>query len=170
MKELIKTGWRHPLLKGFSNPVGAEIISKALADIPQYSDLQINYSGGPGRSLGEFTPSIFQVKVKGSKAGKLHEYQSAIEIHYDFAELSIHVEAVESSQKSSIRSLLIEGSLPRIRSWLICDRPETWYEGDRYFVLAFNHHNLNKWCSAEYHREYIINVERFLISPKEVEA
>lgn len=107
---LISTVSKATLPKGFSYPIGAEQISAALADVPQFTGLQLAF-----RWRDEFWSSRYSKKIQQRGAIKL------IEAHYGepFREWSLSLNALPSEHKASARQQLLAIGLPGLRNRLM---------------------------------------------------
>lgn len=56
--ELIRTSRKEKLPKGFSYPIGAEVISAALVGVPQFDDATISFSWKDTFWASDYTPRI----------------------------------------------------------------------------------------------------------------
>ncbi|WP_019503150.1 hypothetical protein [Pseudanabaena sp. PCC 6802] len=122
--ELIRTGVRDKLAKGLSYPVGAEIISSALAGVPQFDELWISFDKARWRSIqrnerGDFFMQAFVVVLNFNSGG---------------AYLSLS--AVPSEFRKIVKQSIINYGLPEVKAWLTVERPKTWFEGFRKFEVG----------------------------------
>lgn len=122
---LIPTGLRDKLPRGLSHPVGAEIISRALAGCPQYNKLWISFSAKP--------VPLFPAPVECA------DFRLAFLAGYNSlsGNWSLGVPAVPSKERNAVRQLLMETGLSGVREWLCRPRPATWYEGFRTFEVGY---------------------------------
>ena len=128
--ELIRTGYRDKLPRGLSYPVGAEAISSALVNVPQFNDLWISFSRSGWMEISS-----------GSKQVSSFMRAFATSLNFDSggADLSIPiaVPAVPSKYRQLVRKAIIQYGLPVIKVWLTTPRHQTWYEGFRLFTEHF---------------------------------
>jgi hypothetical protein len=127
-KSLIRTGLKATLPRGLSHPVGAEIISHSLADVPPYDSLWIAF-GSKVLRVGSCVPEELPLELR--------DFLGVFSVLCDNRGGSWHlsVPAVPSKARCTIRRLLIADGLPEVRRWLLKPRPETWYEGFRVFEV-----------------------------------
>jgi hypothetical protein len=122
---LIRTGLRDRLPPGLSYPVGAELISHHLADVPQYKELWIAFN--------KHRPGMGIDRPKGVSG-----FQQVLGGHWDHSGgWSLTVFAVPSVERSAVRRLLQENGLPSVRAWLRAHRPQTWFTGMRCFEVGY---------------------------------
>jgi hypothetical protein len=122
---LIPTGLRDRLPRGLSHPVGAEIISRALAGCPRYDELWIAFGS---------KPLLLYPAPTGRPDFRL-AFSVVCSNHPGTWYLS--VKAVPSKERNAVRQLLLGVGLPGVREWLCRPRPETWYEGSRTFQVGY---------------------------------
>jgi hypothetical protein len=120
---LIRTGLRDRLPRGLSYPTGAEQISHALSDVPQFAELWILFNKHqPGMGIDQ--------------PGGLVGFQQVLAAHWHRGGWSLTVFAVQSEERSIVRGLLQAMGLPAVRAWLWEVRPETWFVGMRGFEVG----------------------------------
>lgn len=122
---LIPTGLRDKLPRGLSHPVGAEIISRALAGCPRYDDLWIAFGSKP-LPLSRAPAECPDFRLAFSVVCNNHP-----------GTWYLSVPAVPSKERNVVRQLLLGVGLPGVREWLCRPRPETWYEGSRMFEVGY---------------------------------
>jgi hypothetical protein len=125
---LIRTGLKARLPRGLSHPVGAEIISHALAGVPRYDSLWIAF----GPKVLRVHPSL-PVELRLELRGFLSVF--SVVCNNASGEWYLSVPAVPSEARPAVRRLLLSDGLPAVRRWLLRPRPETWYEGFRVFEV-----------------------------------
>jgi hypothetical protein len=108
---LIATRLRQPLPKGFSYPIGAEVISAALAPTVPFERLGLLFS----------TPYADNVMV----------------VLCEREDWRIVVNRVPTSLRSSVHAQLVSEGLQRIVDWMNHDRPETWYLRRHQLVIGY---------------------------------
>jgi hypothetical protein len=127
--ELIRTASRDKLPRGFSYPVGAEIVSSALHDIPQFSLMEIHFAWKDG-----FWTSRYNEKLKA--LGKI----TVLEVCYENwnGEWRIDVSAVPSEHKQ-IAGRQLSDALPRFARELAQTplKPSYFHWQLRYDLAAF---------------------------------
>ncbi len=123
---LIRTGLRSKLPRGFSHPVGAELISQALVGVPQFDQLWIAFGDRP-LPMGPTAPP---------EMGGLLKTFYVVYNHASGGTWYLNVSAVPSVSRSVVRRLLVTYGLPVSRAWLLQPRPETWYGGFRVFAVG----------------------------------
>lgn len=122
---LISTGIRHKLPRGLSHPVGAEVISRALAGCPRYGELWIAFGAKP-LPLSPAPPECADFRLAFS-----------IVCNNPSGDWYLSVAAVPSKERNAVRQLLLETGLSSVREWLCRPRPATWYEGFRTFEAGY---------------------------------
>jgi len=121
-----------PVSKDLSYPVGAEIVSKLLAGVPQYELLNIYFAGyvtaatlrrriARGEPVGIFEASYYHARPALNRPRSFRGLETW--------ELRVH--PIPRERKFETRRLLVEDGLQRVRSWLTLQRPPVWYEGTK---------------------------------------
>jgi hypothetical protein len=110
---LIPTTYKSKIPQGFSYPLGAEIISEALAGVPQYEQLSIRFSSYNVRSRG------FQRLITTRELWilQIHFYVESI---YPW---KITVGTLPSEHKHTAQEAL-KAILPEVHRWLSVLNPE----------------------------------------------
>jgi hypothetical protein len=122
---LIRTGLRDRLSRGFSHPVGAEAISRALRGSPRYDELWIAFGNRP-------------LPLHPAPA-ECRDFRLAFAVIANVYDSSWHlsVPAVPSQERAVVRELLTSAGLPGARQWLCRPRPQTWHEGFRLYQVGY---------------------------------
>lgn len=134
---LIPTRYKSPLAKGTSYPVGAELISRELAGVPQYESLAIGFSGEKNQALISSQGSLrileFQYqKIEGSYSTcNLSWFQSALDPNW-----KITVYPILSSDRRRFRDYLDSTGWSLIRSWLVNQWPNSGRLGKASLIIS----------------------------------
>ncbi len=106
-KKLIPTTSRDKPRRGRSYAVGAELLSEALAGVPQFEEFSLAFRD-------------------------CSWLNGAVSVVYDSAATAwrIEVGSVPSEIRSTVRQYLMAAGLPALRTWLLTPRPEIWYDRD----------------------------------------
>jgi hypothetical protein len=112
--ELIRTTRKEKLPRGFSYPIGAEILSAALYGVPQYGEISLTFMW-----KDTFWASKYQAKLKKSGSINLLEfyYQHAIGALLA-ARWNIWLHAVPSEHAHDARQGLSAQALPALKAAL----------------------------------------------------
>ena len=117
---LFPTKLRVKISSRLSYPVGAELISSELADVPQAQSLEVRFHGKYERMETRGQPySIFTVSYAGTQS-----YQPG---------WSIEVRPVPRALKHAVKETLTSEFFPRIRKWLEDRADLNSRHGDGYF-------------------------------------
>src|SRR3954470_20483811 len=100
---LIRTGLRDKLPRGLSHPVGAEVISRALAGCPRFDEL--------GTAFGSKPLPLHPVPAEC--AGFRLAFM--VVCNNDSGTWNLSVPAVPSAARAVVRHLLVTAGLPRVR-------------------------------------------------------
>lgn len=121
----LRTGLRDRLPRGLSHPVGAELVSRALAGVPDLGDLWLAFGG-----------KVLPFDAHAPRELRAFTRLVALVCNYRAAGRYLAVEAVPSAARAVARRVLVEQGLPRVAAWLRQPRPSTWYEGFRVLVVG----------------------------------
>jgi hypothetical protein len=122
---LIRTGLRDRLPRGLSYPVGAEQLSQALADVPQFGGLWI-----------AFNKHVLGMGIDAPEP--LKGFRRAFAADWHQGGWSLKVFAVHSKERSAVRELVMPIGLSAVRQWLRVARPETWFVGMRWLEVGYS--------------------------------
>ena len=111
---MIKTSYKEKLPQGMSYPVGAEIVSNALAGVPQYEELQISFW-----FRDEYWASSYTRKIKGKGEITVLEVSHSSFSRYAFDKWQIHINSVPSTYKKQVSEQLVAQVLPELHQRLI---------------------------------------------------
>ena len=111
---LIPTTYKSKIPQGFSYPLGAEIISEALAGVPQYEQLSIRFSSYNVRSRG------FQRLITTRELWILQIHLDVESTTYPWI---IRVGTLPSEHKHTAQEAL-KAILPEVHRWLSVFNPE----------------------------------------------
>jgi hypothetical protein len=109
---MIKTIYKNKLPKGYSYPVGAEIISAGLSDVPQYDELEIGF-----RIKDEYWASRYNRKIK--EAGDIIVLEASYFSYSWGSGWSIRISSVPSAFKKDASEKIISQVLPVLREQLL---------------------------------------------------
>jgi hypothetical protein len=128
---LIPTTFRHPISKELSYPLGAEIISRALLDAPQFDVLKLTFYGSrtPADLRHRLATSGVTEVLRATYLGPPWRLHTA-------EEWWLTVYPVPREHKSQARRLLVEQGLSRIRSWLSAAHPPVWRYGWKHCTVS----------------------------------
>jgi hypothetical protein len=107
---LIPTLAREATSRGASYPLGAEAISDALRDVPQFERLRISFYAHP--QVTPIDPACIVFAGVGCRSPE---------------EWVVWVSAVPSELSARARGFAVEHGLPYLRAWLSRPRSETWF-------------------------------------------
>ena len=108
---LIPTGYKQRLPRGLSYPVGAELLSEHLADLPQFADLRVCFSDSPTWRASKFQQTLadgvpYEVVTASAESAA-----------------SIYVYPVQRHLRHPARRALVSHGLPALRAWLAAHFP-----------------------------------------------
>jgi hypothetical protein len=142
MLKLIEPKYKDKIGAGQSYPLNTEQISKALEGVPQYAELSLYYNNEIGDSLGALFLSKTSGKNVKQDVSDLLGFREVISARYSLTHLlpawSITIPRVNSIEKKEINAFILSVGLPLLREWLATNRPETWYNGRRYFQIGLS--------------------------------
>jgi hypothetical protein len=109
---MIKTRVKEKLPRGYSYPVGAEIISVGLSEVPQYEELQINFW-----MQDEYWASSYNRKIK--EAGDIIVLEAQYFSYSWGSGWKIRINSVPSAFKKDASEKIISQVLPVLRERLL---------------------------------------------------
>jgi hypothetical protein len=125
---LISTTDKEKLPKGYSYPIGAEIISASLKGVPQYENLTTVFAW-----RDQYWASQYQAKLRSQGAIEVLK----VEYNSRFDRWTIRVHAVPSTHNRKVKSLLQEGILDRLKEVLLAlDEHPTYFSWRANYNLA----------------------------------
>lgn len=124
-------------------PIGAEILSESLANVPQFEKLVIwfssyNYSASNRQQLRkENEPyEICRISmIHPLKAFSASKY--FIEEGFYNENWEIHIHPVPRELKNVAKQILIQDVLPKAKEWMEIPRTEIWKTGRKHFKAFF---------------------------------
>jgi hypothetical protein len=127
---MIPTRGKTKIPQGWSYPVGAEIVSKALEAIPQYESVYLRFLWlNPSSHLARKDKS--RLHILGVRYIHPQHTANAENWHVD-------ISAVPSEIRVTIRSHLIDHVLPYARLWMTTERLPSWYGSWKNLDVDFN--------------------------------
>jgi hypothetical protein len=138
-RSVIRTIHKAKLAAALSYPVGAEIISSALAAAPHRDRLELRSSDiSPLRNTGNLPRSYPALHLQyinrppsvSSPKDRLSDFLGE---HW-----SLTVYPVRREQKFTVRQLLSSDGFPQLLTWLSKPRPPIWYSGCKRIEIIFD--------------------------------
>ncbi len=162
---MIKTNYKSKPIKGLTHSIGANQISDSLKGIQIYDDLSISFDKDKGNRMGIFVPGWNSIYMKGESRDIL-DFRRVISGTYShpLEKWSLNLKAVELKYNKKTKKFLIEIGLPLMRNWFELEKPETWYNGHRNFLIGLNN-NLTEYCIWETYNDRTVNKKRIVLKP-----
>lgn len=160
---VLPTAYRGPLPRGLSYPVGAEVLSTVLSDIPQFSELRLSFSGTESRCLALYSSP--RELVKAGLNQESSPYRALLRASWMHGGWSLEVEAVPSPLRYAFRRVLLTGALEEARQWFLTPRADTWFEGCRDITIGADEPP-TELCIVEVQGRRILGVRKRSISPE----
>lgn len=114
---LIPTRFKSKIAHTHSYPIGAEVISRALAGVPEFDRFELTFWDYKFQPLAT---SYEVLKIAYLKRGSLHSASREMLERRDFdSKWSIMIKPVSRGQRHAIQTHLLERRLPFARQWLI---------------------------------------------------
>ncbi|HRH45168.1 MAG TPA: hypothetical protein PKY82_26255 [Pyrinomonadaceae bacterium] len=125
-------------------PIGAEAISKAFVDLPQFEQLNIWFTTTNFAFASDFQEARKQNKsYEIFRVSMIHPLKSLasskqfIEEGFYNEKWEIHVYPVPREVKSFAKQFLINEILPKAKEWMETPRTEIWRTGRKHFRALF---------------------------------
>lgn len=142
---VIPTRYRAKIPKTLAFPVGAELLSSALAGTPQEPSLAISFRDRSTLFASEFQQvlrtggplPVLRASYRNLPAG-LSGSNDMVEAGYYDVTWLLDVYPVPAELKSPVRDQLRARGLGQVRAWLECPRPQTWQQGRHSLTLLFD--------------------------------
>lgn len=155
---MIPTAYRDALGAGHSYPVGAEVLSTSLGDLPATVGLKL-WFWRQSEPLGFDHPG-WRRRHKGYPPS-LREYAAVLAVHLrrdrqDLEADVVCVYSVTSETRAAVRQALKSPGLPLVRHWLEVPRPLTWRHQRRYLQVGVNP-TVTRLCLVESDDERVTN-------------
>ena len=119
---VIPTSYRKKIGHTHGYPLGAEVISAALADVPQFSRFTIAFHEDYSRRRIAW-PDPANYRVLGVSYRKIFDLpptdKPALDLDWRERNWEIYVYPVPRTRKYLIKTLLLSEALPTVRTWLL---------------------------------------------------
>lgn len=123
-RHIIPTRYRDKTPSTLSYPIGAELLSEALAGTPQYEKLRLWFSHFNRKSEPK-TLEALVARGRPAEVVSISFYSAASGMSSEpGGEWFIRIRSVPRDFKSLVREGLLSHGLPAIRNWLMRDKPE----------------------------------------------
>lgn len=140
MELLIPTSYREKVPKDISYPLGAELISRHLTDVPQFYELKLSFFFWTGEyhkilnrkahKFVEITYSRYENSISNTKKNKVTQWVKP--------EWCIGVSPVPARIRKKVREVCIAEGFEVIKDWLLKDRSSNWYYGRKSIKLLYD--------------------------------
>ena len=148
--KIIPTSYRAKIPKTLSYPLGAKTISEALAGVPQFDYLNINFRRS--RLAGHPATKIPYQVMEARYSGPSHSFsasKSMIEKGYYSPTWEITVLTVPRSLRHLLQGKLVAEALPAIREWLTTNPHSGEREGGHTLTFGFDELKNELTCNEE---------------------
>lgn len=136
---IIPTRYKSKIPRSFSYPVGAEVISQALRDVPQFQVLIVDFHFANQRARYDSAAKPYEVigvwysgPIRSLHASKSLEEQSRS------PRWQIRVQAIPRSLRHEIQAKVVAEALPAIRSWLLANPHSSYRQGTHGLTFRFD--------------------------------
>ncbi|MFY0592052.1 hypothetical protein [Roseivirga sp.] len=141
---------------GLTHYVRSKWIKELFKNYSSRQEVHVWFKQEQGSRMGVYNPGGGGVRIKGSSS-ELLGFRVLLSISYSAAlnrsTLSIYPSTLGSVKE--VKSFTINEGFLLIREWLQLSRPETWFEGNRYFQVGLNE-SLSQYSIFEIHNNRII--------------
>ena len=131
-REKISTKFKAKIPHSFSYPIGTELLTEALREVPQLEKLSVSFFFMPRTNKKSNTFSVLAGRYQNFDVtlGSPKEF-IARGMYEEAWELMVH--AVPRAQKSVVKQLLLEEGLQKLAEWLKAKRSPAWLHGGKNF-------------------------------------
>ena len=145
---MIPTHYKMKLPGSLAYPVGAELLSAALADVPQRDRLTLGFYDKPTIFASEFRRllacgvyTVIAVNYRHLGPGLSGSNKDVDTGWYRSESWELSVYPVPGKQKALVRAALVAEGIPAVREWLTTSRPVIWREGRHVCQVLFHEHS-----------------------------
>jgi|SRR5581483_4426482 len=134
---IIPTRWKSKIPFTFSYPVGAEAISEALRDVPQFHEVSLQFRAW---QPGHDRTAVPYCVIGGWCSGPIRSFSASrtMEEQSQAPRWMISVHAVPRSLRHEIRTKILAEALPSIRLWLRANTHSSRREGTHGLMFRFD--------------------------------
>ncbi len=139
MKYVIPTRYKARLFGNLSYPVGAEILSEGLQEVPQISGLSLSFTLPSLLHPTEMnSPYRILVAEYNSHPVVLSSNKKFMEDGWYDENWGLTVFAVKRQVKPLVKKFLVHDGLPRVKKWLMAERTPVWKYGRKTCCVLFD--------------------------------
>jgi len=141
---MIPTHYKMRVPRTLAYPIGAELVSSALAEVPQRERMTLGFYDKPTI----FASDYHQLLARGIYAVVAASYRNLgpglsgsnrdIETGFYTESWELSIYPVPVKEKARVRAALVADGLPAVRGWLTLARPATWREGRHGFQVLYH--------------------------------
>lgn len=131
---LLSTHFKDRLPQALAYPLGTEVISQALADIPQFDTLKLSFwnratifQSQQNKLWSQGAYPVMKASFRHHEQGYRASNALAAQGGYD-DEWLVSVYAVSCEEKPRLRAALRQVALPRLRQWFLAPRTPVWLQ------------------------------------------
>lgn len=134
---MIPTKYRTKIPQSLSYPIGTELLTEALADVPQLEHLTVSFFHmiRAHKKLHPFPVIEVRYRNFNITLGTPEEF-IARGMYDETWELTVR--AVPREQKFVVKQLLLAEGLPKLAAWLQAKRSPAWLHGRKDFTIWFS--------------------------------
>ena len=141
---VMTTQYKEKLPSHLSYPVGLELLTTELGQVPQADELSVSFHAHAGRTTevehkrrsGEYYP-VLTARFRYARLGLSESSELREQGLYD-PTWSIVIYGVSRGKRAIARKLLCEQGIPAIVAWLRTPRSTTWLQGRKEITVCFN--------------------------------
>jgi hypothetical protein len=147
---------------GRAYPLGAQLVSRCLAGVPQYDHLRLVFFAGTIGTIGVHVPGWHDRYLRGAVGKQLAEFNKLLSCGWHLGEWSLWFYPVPKTEKKLIRGLHQTFALPRVRDWLSEPRSDTWFEGQHVLEAGLRREPLELGF-LETHNNSVVHLSRLAV-------
>lgn len=147
IENIIPTSYKAKLPRTHSYPIGAEALSEAFRNVPQFSKLSLHFHYCATTTVfsSTYLKSVLKRNSYEIFAATFQHIQPGLSSSNQFIERGwydetweLHIYPVTREFKQAAKNALLNDGIARVEQWLITPRTETWKYGRKSCSVLFS--------------------------------
>lgn len=159
-RQLLNLYHRDRLPKGWSYPVGIQMLSEELSGITQFEKIDLFFYYRQGGSISSVSkgPGFAEVDSNDRALG-YYNFKELITVKWIDGLWGFWILAVPSNERAFVKKIIRTFILPKVHQWFEMERSETWYEGTHLYESGL-HESQQMLCFRHIHNDLLQKFER----------